>query len=103
LRGDSSYLIAFDWGIKFGTTFKPNGVRAYDRIEILKRNLVQKVVREAGEVDFTGFNEETFLNDAFEGNKGGLAVGKSFTGDEKIVDDVFGVKDSDSFSLFEDK
>jgi hypothetical protein len=103
LRGDSSYLIAFDWGIKFGTTFKPNGVRAYDRIEILKRNLVQKVVREAGEVDFTGFNEETFWNDAFEGNKGGLAVGKSFTGDEKIVDDVFGVKDSDSFSLFEDK
>jgi hypothetical protein len=81
LRGDSSYLIAFDWGIKFGTTFKPNGVRTYDRIEILKRNLVQKVVREAGEVDFTGFNEETFWNDAFEGGKGGLmAVQQPFTG-----------------------
>ena len=81
LRGDSSYLIAFDWGIKLGTTFKPNGVRTYDRIEILKRNLVQKVVREAGEVDFTGFNEETFWNDAFEGGKGGLiAVQQPFTG-----------------------
>ena len=103
LRGDSSFLIAFDWGIKFGTTYKSNGVRVYDRIEILKRNLVHKIVREAGEVHFTGFNEETFWNDAFEGNKGGLAVQKSFTGDEKKIDDVFGVKDSNSFSLFQDK
>jgi hypothetical protein len=105
LKGDSSFLIAFDWGIKFGTTYKPNGVRVYDRIEILKRNLVQKIVREEGEVDFTGFNEETFWNDAFEGGKGGfVAGGKSFTGDEKsITQNVWGVKDSDSFSIFEYK
>jgi len=66
LRGDSSYLIAFDWGIKFGYTVKSNGQRVYDRIEILKRNMVQKVVREAGEVSFTGFDEKTFWNDAFD-------------------------------------
>lgn len=66
LRGDSSYLIAFDWGIKFGFTVKANGQRVYDRIEILKRNMVQKVVREAGEVSFTGFDEKTYWNDAFD-------------------------------------
>jgi hypothetical protein len=66
LRGDSSYLIAFDWGIKFGFTVKSNGQRVYDRIEILKRNMVQKVVREAGEVSFTGFDEKTYWNDAFD-------------------------------------
>jgi len=66
LRGDSSYLIAFDWGIKFGYTVKSNGQRVYDRIEILKRNMVQKVVREAGEVSFTGFDEKTYWNDAFD-------------------------------------
>lgn len=66
LRGDSAYLIAFDWGIKFGFTVKSNGQRVYDRIEILKRNMVQKVVREAGEVNFTGFDEKTYWNDAFD-------------------------------------
>ena len=66
LRGDSSYLIAFDWGIKFGYTVKSNGQRVYDRIEILKRNMVQKVVRQAGEVSFTGFDEKTYWNDAFD-------------------------------------
>jgi hypothetical protein len=66
LRGDSSYLIAYDWGIKFGYTWQPDGKRIYDRIEILKRNMVQKVVREAGEVSFTGFDEKTFWNEAFD-------------------------------------
>ena len=81
LKGDSSYLIAYDWGIKFGYTLKSDGRRVYDRIEILKRNMVQKVVREAGEVSFTGFDEKTFWNDAFEGGKGGLvAVQQPFTG-----------------------
>lgn len=105
LRGDSSYLIAYDWGIKFGFTPKPNGQRVYDRIEILKRNMVQKVVRQAGEVNFTGFDEKTFWNDAFDGGKGGLvAVARSFTGSEKaITEDVWGVKNSDSFSIFQDK
>ena len=67
LKGDSSYLIGADWGIKFGFTQKSTG-RVYDRIEILKRNMVHKVVKDAGEVHFTGFNEETFWNDAFNNN-----------------------------------
>lgn len=66
LRGDSPFLIKFDWGIKFGFTYKPTGQRVYDRIEILKRNMVHKVIREAGESHFTGFNEKTFWNDAFD-------------------------------------
>jgi hypothetical protein len=108
LRGDSSYLIAYDWGIKFGFTPTSNGIRTYDRIEILKRNMVQKVIRKAddmGMVGFTGFDERTFWNDAFDGAKGGLvAVPRSFTGSESaIVNDVWGVKDGEGFSIFNDK
>jgi len=81
LRGDSPFLIKFDWGIRFGYTFRSDGRRVYDRIEILKRNMVQKVIRESGEVSFTGFDEKTFWNDAFDGGKGGLvAVQRSFNG-----------------------
>jgi hypothetical protein len=107
LRGDSSYLIGYDWGIKFGYT--PKGtVRKADRIEILKRGMVQKVLRkvdEKHEAGFTGFDERTFWNDAFDGGKGGLtAVARSFTGDENaIVNDVWGVKSGDGFSIFNDK
>jgi hypothetical protein len=49
LSGDSSYLIGFDWGIRFGTSFTNSGKRYYDRIEILKRNMVHKVIRQRGE------------------------------------------------------
>ena len=45
LRGDSTYLIAYDWGIKFGYTYKENE-RFYDRIEILKRGAVKKVIKQ---------------------------------------------------------
>jgi hypothetical protein len=45
LRGDSTYLIAYDWGIKFGFTYKENE-RFYDRIEILKRGAVKKVIKQ---------------------------------------------------------
>lgn len=105
LRGDSPFLIKFDWGIKFGFTFRPDGKRVYDRIEVLKRNMVHKVIREAGETHFTGFNEATFWNDAFDGGKGGLvAVQQSFTGSEKAIsEDVWDLKNSDSFSIFIDK
>lgn len=108
LKGDSSYLIAFDWGIKFGFTPTPDGKRVYDRIEVLKRGLVHQVIRKADEksmVGFTGFDEKTFWNDAFEGGKGALtAQVQSFTGSEKaIVDDVWGVKDGEGFSIFKDK
>lgn len=44
LKGDSSYLIGYDWGIKFGYTVKADGRRVYDRIEVLKKGMVTKVV-----------------------------------------------------------
>lgn len=47
LRGDSSYLIAYDWGIKFGFTVKPDGKRLYDRIELLKKGMVQRILDKA--------------------------------------------------------
>jgi hypothetical protein len=47
LRGDSSYLIAYDWGIKFGHTYKEGTQVVYDRIEVLKRNSVKKVIKQA--------------------------------------------------------
>lgn len=98
LRGESSYLIAYDWGVRFGTSIQPNGQRYFDRIEILKRGLVDKILRNKDDVHsftgnedaiakkvwdipqsagfdvfeykpFTG-NEETFWDDAFFGGKG---------------------------------
>lgn len=107
LRGDSSYLIGFDWGIKFGYT--PKGAsRQADRIEVLKRGMVHKVIRSVGDknmIGFTGFDEKTFWNDAFDGNKGYLvAKPASFTGSEEaITKDVWGVKDGEGFSIFKDK
>lgn len=108
LRGDSSYLIAYDWGIKFGFTPTVDGRRVYDRIELLKRNMVHKVLRSSGEthnmIGFTGFDERTFWNDAFDGGKGSLTAVKSFTGSEEaITNDVWGVKNSEGFSIFKDK
>jgi len=44
LRGDSEYLISYDWGIKFGST-TTDSKRGYDRIEITKKGKVQKVLR----------------------------------------------------------
>jgi hypothetical protein len=55
LKGDSSYLISYDWGIKFGYTFKGNGERIYDRIEILKGNMVHSVIKKAEGVEEMGF------------------------------------------------
>jgi hypothetical protein len=74
LRGESSYLIAYDWGVRFGTSIQPNGKRYFDRIEVLKRNLVHKVLKSKDEVNsFTG-NEETFWDDAFFGGKGSFGA-----------------------------
>ena len=56
LKGDSVYLISNDWGIKLGYTFSMNNSRKYDRIEILKRGMVTKIVREP-----TPNNESTFV------------------------------------------
>jgi hypothetical protein len=44
LKGDSEYLISYDWGIKFGSTTK-DGKRIYDRIEITKRGKVKTILR----------------------------------------------------------
>jgi hypothetical protein len=55
LRGDSSYLIAYDWGVRFGFTPKSDGgSRVADRIEILKRSMVKDVLRNKDEVSFVG-------------------------------------------------
>ena len=68
LRGDSLFLIDFDWGIKFGYTYLPSGVRVYDRIEITKRGMTHEVIRQTpseSPISFTGFSEENYWNDAF--------------------------------------
>lgn len=44
LKGDSSYLIGYDWGVRFGTTNRANNT-VYDRVEILKRGMVHAVLR----------------------------------------------------------
>lgn len=68
LRGDSTFLIDYDWGIKFGFTYLPDGKRVYDRIEVTKRGMVHEVVRQMDSpspLAFTGFSEENYWNDAF--------------------------------------
>jgi hypothetical protein len=50
LVGESVYLIGFDWGIRFGSSIKAgSGKRYFDRIEVLKRNMVHKVIKGVGE------------------------------------------------------
>jgi len=74
LKGDSSYLIANDWGIRFGST-RYGSSSNYDRIEVLKRNMVHEIIRDSNgkpqEAGFVG-DEATFWNDAFDGGKGGF-------------------------------
>jgi hypothetical protein len=81
LRGDSVYLIGYDWGVRFGIQTLPQGKKVYDRIEVLKRQMVHQVIRKAA-----------------DGNI------KSFTGSEDaIVNGVWGVKKDTAFDVFEDK
>jgi len=61
LEGDSTYLISYDWGIKFGFSPKKDGKRVSDRIEILKRGMVKDVIKAKNEVAFTG-TEEDMIN-----------------------------------------
>ena len=76
LRGDSSFLIGYDWGIRVGSTQLGNK-RIYDRIEVLKRNLVHKVLRTKDDTHgFTG-DEKTFWDDVFFGDKANLTAGKA--------------------------
>lgn len=86
LKGDSSYLIEYDWGIKFGTSLDSRGNRFFDRIEILKRGLVHKVLRDKDDAHlFTG-SEEGIVSGVWGVPKSaGFDVfqDKSFTGDEK--------------------
>ena len=44
LRGDSAYLIDGDWGIRFGTTFNKANNSNYNRIELLKKGMVYKII-----------------------------------------------------------
>lgn len=76
LKGDSNYLIGYDWGIKFGYTYVGT-TRKYDRIEVLKRNMVHKVLKTAEDTHgFTG-DEKTFWDDAFFGDKANLTAVKA--------------------------
>lgn len=70
IKGDSPYAIGFDWGIKFGYTFKGNGKRVYDRIEILKKGQVDSVIKKAEGEEMSSFtgNEATYYDDAFMGS-----------------------------------
>lgn len=72
LKGDSSYLIAQDWGIKFGYTFKGDGKREYDRIEVLKKGMVHSVIRKAEGKEMASFtaDESTYYDDAMFGMSG---------------------------------
>ena len=58
LRGDSTYIISYDWGIRFGYTFLANGVRMYDRIEVTKRNMVHQIIRQSDSPSVLAFNGE---------------------------------------------
>jgi hypothetical protein len=49
LKGNSAYLIGYDWGVRFGTTHK-GGVQVYDRIEVLKRNMVHAVLKNSEDI-----------------------------------------------------
>jgi hypothetical protein len=91
IKGDSSYLIRGVWGVKFGYTFKGNGQRVYDRIEILKNGLVHGVIKKAeGEevVSFTA-NEDTYYDNVLKGmsgeKDGEFVAAKSFVGNDNIV------------------
>jgi hypothetical protein len=93
LRGESSYLIAYDWGVRFGTSIQPNGQRYFDRIEILKRGLVDKILRNKDDVhSFTG-RQDTIVTGALgvpESAGFDVFKDKSFTGNEETFwDDAF--------------
>jgi len=93
LRGESSYLIAYDWGIRFGTSIQPNGQRYFDRIEILKRGLVDKILRNKDDVhSFTGRQDTVVTGALGVPESAGFDVfkDKSFTGNEETFwDDAF--------------
>jgi len=46
LKGDSTYMISNDWGIKLGYTYNMGNTRKYDRVEVLRNGMVVKIVRE---------------------------------------------------------
>lgn len=69
LRGDSVYLIDSDWGLKFGHTFTKDNKRIYDRIEVIKKDKVHSVIKEAEVPKTANFtaNEKTYYEDTFMG------------------------------------
>lgn len=71
LRGESPYLISYDWGIKFGFSPKPDGRRIADRIEVLKRTFVKDVLRNVNEVAFSG-NQDEINNRIWSHGKAGF-------------------------------
>lgn len=71
IRGDSAYVVGQDWGIKFGYTFKGNGKRVYDRIEILKKGQVDSVIRQAEGEEMQSFTakESTYYDQVLLGGE----------------------------------
>lgn len=43
IKGDSTYHVGYEWGIRFGFTFV-NGTRVFDRIELVKNNVVYQTI-----------------------------------------------------------
>lgn len=81
LRGDSTYLISYDWGIRFGYTFLANGTRKYDRIEVTKRNMVHEVIRQSDSASTLAFNgENASIHKKTHHNL--IFKGQNFVGDE---------------------
>lgn len=72
IKGDSPYFISNDWAIKFGYTFKGNGKRVYDRIEVTKRGAVDSVIRQAEGEEMQSFtaNEDDYWIEAFNSFSG---------------------------------
>jgi len=91
IKGDSSYLISGAWGLKFGYTFKGNGKRVYDRIEILKNGLVHGVIRQAEGEEMESFtaNESTYFDNVLKGmsgeKEGEFISAKSFVGNDNMT------------------
>lgn len=67
IKGDSPYFIAADWAIKFGYTFRGDGQRVYDRIEITKKGAVDSVIKKAEGEELQSFagNEDGYWVEAF--------------------------------------
>jgi len=45
IYGSDTFILDGSWGIKFGTTIKPEGGTSYDSIDLVKNNMVYTTVQ----------------------------------------------------------